>query len=496
MCRVSSAVTLDNRQPYRLSVAKERNESDALLEIIKNASGTEHPDLDFKRELSLDNVAQKSELAKDVASQANLPSGGSIVYGAENDGRLVGLLEAPDIDRVASILANRLQFAPPGIDCKRVKTPGAEPPRLPLILWIRVPANPYTIGTCFLSVDGTWKMPIRVGTLTKYLSPAEALSQHLQKERGIVPQLVGKHLNITYDSDPDPIEENLDSNLLPVLELPHSIWVARTDCRTETEVREACGNDLPPFRVAGGKIYSLRSTSEAHPSYSGAITSNGGAKPLQELLRQRDGRRMVIGLLNAEIGRYAVRKGLVPEVDGHRFYFPPEDGRPKSATWRPFTKTATREVVGVRKRSDGSVDHWFHFAVGLQIQDLRTRFALLLNPSWVFTYDGQQQLRSYKVAPVATPRMNREDNARILYNTQFWAQFLAGERGRIELPLCDGSLVVSTDTIKIKVPFGITADRISTLTTLPSDFAVPPDILWRDVPEVENEIQENLEKWT
>jgi hypothetical protein len=469
---------------------------DALTGLLRDAAGKEHPDLEFKRDLTLINAAQKSEFAKDVASQANLPSGGNIVYGAGDDGELVGLTEEPDIDQAASVLANRLQFAPPGIDCRRVDIPGAVAPRLPLALWVRVPANPYTVGTCFLSVDGTWKMPIRVDSVTKYLSPAEALSQHLQKVRGVPPQPVGKHASATYDSDPDDVVENLDSNLLPVLELPPSAWVARTNCRSEGEVREACGSDLPPFRVVRGKLYSLRPGVEAHPAYSAAITSSGGSKPLQELLRNRDDRRMVIGLLNAEIGRYALRKGLVPEVEGHRVYFPPEDGRPRSISWHSFTKKATREVVGTRKRSDGSVDHWFHFAVGLQIQDLRNRFALLLNPSWVFTYDGQQQLRSYEVAPVATPKMNREDNARILYNTQFWAQFLAGDGGRIESPLCDGPLIISTDTVKIKVPFGIAADRISTSPTTLSDADLPPEILWRDIAEVDDEVQQEIEKWT
>jgi hypothetical protein len=468
-----------------------------LLELLRAAGGREHPGIDFKRDIQVRTTAQKAELAKDVALQANLPEGGNLAYGVDESGNPVGLLDDPDPDLVASILVNRLQFAPPGIDCRVVPYQDPLPGRKPVLLWIRIPPNCYTIGTCFLAEDGNLRMPIRVDSLTKYLNPAESASLNLQRDREGPPRQVARLATMSYNAEPDATVELLDSNLLPVVELPRSVWIASTKCESENDVRKVCGGDLPPFRVIRGWLYTLRPTAESRFRFSSVTSTSGSLQALDKLLRNRDRRRVVIGLLNSELVRYALRRGLIAEEDGSRLYFPPEQGQPRSITWQSLSKKATREVVGIRLRTGGTVDHWFHFAVNLRLQDLGNRFAALINPGWVFTYDGHKLLRSFEVAPVATPKMNREDNARILYNTQFWAQFLSDGNRQIEIPLASGSLRISTETVKLRVPFGIAKDRISVPSNPTSESDLPPDILWSDVAEIDDETaEEPLEKWS
>ncbi|MFP3637008.1 helix-turn-helix domain-containing protein, partial [Bacillus sp. SIMBA_033] len=50
------------------------------------ALGAEKPDLDFKAELDLGNPAKKLDFIKDCAAMMNLPRGGYLVIGANDDG--------------------------------------------------------------------------------------------------------------------------------------------------------------------------------------------------------------------------------------------------------------------------------------------------------------------------------------------------------------------------------------------------------------------------
>src|SRR5439155_18289292 len=83
---------------------------------------------------------------------------------------------------------------------------------------------------------------------------------------------------------------------------------------------------------------------------------------------------------------------LVFDEDSGRLYFPPLGGRPWKCRWQAFQRQGTRTVVGVKRRPDGSVRHWDHFAVRLRIEDLSRAFALLVEPTWVFTKDGTAPL--------------------------------------------------------------------------------------------------------
>jgi hypothetical protein len=64
-----------------------------LLELL--AVGGEHPALDFKRELNLGDSAKKLDFIKDCAAMMNLPQGGYLVVGAEDNGTPAQNVGAP-----------------------------------------------------------------------------------------------------------------------------------------------------------------------------------------------------------------------------------------------------------------------------------------------------------------------------------------------------------------------------------------------------------------
>jgi hypothetical protein len=207
-----------------VSIAELIPVDDLLRELLKRAKAQEHPDIEFKSQLTVRSVSQKAEFAKDVALQANLPTGGNILYGFDNSGVPIGLSEPVSRDDLARVLANRLMFAPPGIEITRGTIQSPTNARVQ-IAWVRIPGNQFPTPTSFLGADGSWKMPIRVDTVTQYLTPVEAISHYRAKQKGSDAAALPP-LAISFGSEPDQVPETLESNLFPFLKLPSTLWVA------------------------------------------------------------------------------------------------------------------------------------------------------------------------------------------------------------------------------------------------------------------------------
>lgn len=478
---------------------------DELRDLLRRSQGGERPDIEFKAMLELRTPAQKAEFAKDVALQANLPSGGNLLCGFDNTGSPIGLSIPVPREDAARVLAGRLMFAPLNIEIRSVKIPDAAGSRVN-VLWVQVGANPYAVPTAFLDVDGTWKVPVRMDTVTRYLSAVEAIVHYRTREPETT-ALGPRFLPVSFNAEPDSVAETLDSNLFPFVRTPQVLWAGRTEAEVEDEVRAWCGKDVPPFRLWKGQILCLREYDECANAFSVALKQPGRLLPAQDFLRQRDARRVMIGLLNREIVSYAIAIPLggpeaimelnhSPSLPGHlvfdeesgRLYFPPLAGQPWKCQWQAFQRQGTRTVVGVKTRPDGSVRHWDHFAARLRIEDLGRAFALLIEPTWIFTRDGNAPLPSYRIVSVATRKMGLEDNARLLYNIHFWARLLSQGAPRISLPLGGGGAIVSREPIKISLKAGIAGD----LVTVP-DVSVDLDAEIDEIAPVETESEEERE---
>lgn len=479
---------------------------DELRDLLRRSKGAERLDIEFKAALELRTAAQKAELAKDVALQANSPSGGNLLYGFDNTGSPIGLPTPVVRDDVARVLAGRLMFAPLNIEIRSLEMQNSAGGQVD-VLWVTVGASPYAVPTAFLDTDGTWKVPMRVDTVTRYLSPVEAIALYRSREPE-APPLGPRFLPVSFSAEPDPVAETLDSNLFPFVRTPQVLWAGGTKAEAEEEVRAWCGSGVPPFRLWKGQILCLREYDECERSFSSALKEPGRLLPARDFLRQRDARRVMIGLLNKELTSYAIaipvggpdavtesdrspnpREHLVFDEEAGRLYFPPLAGKPWKYRWQAFQRQGTRTVVGVKLRPDGSVRHWDHFGTRLRIEDLGRTFALMIEPTWTFTRDGIVPLPSYRVVRVATRKMGLEDNARILYNVHFWACLLSQGAPRISLPLGGGGAIVSREPIRINLKAGIAADAV----TVP-DVSVDLDAEIDEIVPVETESEEERDR--
>jgi hypothetical protein len=464
-------------------VATSSDES-ALRELLRHAQKGERSDVEFKVKLDLDTHLQKAEFAKDVALQANLPAGGNIVYGVDDSGNIVGLSSPLEKDRLAGVLANRLMFAPNGIEIIPIQLDDSSGQRVELI-WIRVPASRNFIPTSFLGVDATFRMPVRIDTVTKYLTPVEAVAYYRGKEpRQLLSQ--GPIPSVIFDGNADEVDEVLETNLFPFISLPESVWVAATSAYTNEEVESVCGSSLLPYRLWRNQLFCLRASGECQV-FQDVLRSSPRLEPIGRMLKNRDSRRVFIGLLNDELLSYACGMDLLLDDSSGKVYFGPEGGKPRKLSWRAFSRTGTRTVAAPRLRSDGTVRHWYHFAMRLRTEDLEETLSLMIDPSWVFSKDGTTLIRSYSVTPLASSKTSLEDNARILYNRRFAIQFLSGDRKSIDLPVGYGGARISTEPVACRLKLGIKGDAI----------AVPEVDLDADIGEpapIPKELEDDLEE--
>lgn len=419
-----------------------------------------------------------------MALQSNLPDGGSIVYGIDDAGVVVGLAAEIPRDDVARVIADRTMCLPPGVSISLVEI---ENPKgaIVKVLWVVIPPNRYAEPTSFLDTTGVWKAPIRVDTVTKYLSPHEAIALYKGRGGDIRPA-VGAPPKPDYGSEPDKTEETLEANLFPFTQLPKFLWAGQTDATTDEEIKYRCQLDFFPFRLWNGQIVSVRPKDQCERVFEQALQREGKNIPLSAWLRRGDERRVVKSLLNKEIVAHALERGLRWDEETNRVFFTPENGRVRKLSWQSFSRPATRVVVGARTMPDGSIRHWYHFAARLRVEDFGDMFTLLIEPTWVFTRDGREILRSFWVAPLATRRMNLEDNARVLYNIRCWQQVLGGLAKGIELPLA-GGCTIAGQPATVEMESGILGDKIAVPEIDDPDSEVPEVIPLVEPDEEEDE---------
>jgi hypothetical protein len=74
----------------------------------------------------------------------------------------------------------------------------------------------------------------------------------------------------------------------------------------------------------------------------------------------------------------------------------------------------------------GRITYWEHEALGYKFQNFGPVWALMLEPGYVFTFDGKKGLLApEKINKLSTKRASRDYNSAVLNDLSFWAWLLA-----------------------------------------------------------------------
>jgi hypothetical protein len=249
--------------------------------------------------------------------------------------------------------------------------------------------------------------------------------------------------------------EEIYSNLLPVLDLPPTIFSAPTLCKKKTHVlAQAGGPNYIPCVLREGHVWTFANLALASYIALGVCGSEIQWTPTSEWERDEDRRRWLTELLHDCLHEHARDRSL-EAGRGRRYYFRPAQATYRRVRYRSFQNRVRRWVV----RQDRNSSYWVHTAADLQFVTLGNQFYLQIDPSYVITRDGREWVDGSVAGPMTTSITSGERNRKYLYNINFWKAWLADEVDRkqdsIDLLCGDATVKVSTRFVSGSAPFSV-----------------------------------------
>ncbi|QDV90772.1 helix-turn-helix protein [Phycisphaerae bacterium RAS2] len=283
------------------------------------------------------------------------------------------------------------------------------------------------------------------------------------------------------EAAPDPVQESLYCNLLPIDRLPQYVYMApiakslrspsgalpRKEKLKEIIRSEQSDNErpiVPAFRIVGEQVVSFHDLETAESFLAPIVDENATVSPVEEFAREEEGRKIIVSLLHMAISRYAIRfvgEGTLisDESKLHRYFFGPRDGKDNTIEWRPVKNKTTRTVAKACTRNS-HVEFWRHQAAYLKVVFLATKFYLHITPTWVLTRDGRCVIAGPKVGRIVSKWTAPERNMQVLYHVRFWTWALRrGRPGPISIRAGDQWMEIATVPASIVLNHGIADDQ-------------------------------------
>ena len=318
-----------------------------------------------------------------------------------------------------------------------------------------------------------------VSTIAGEPSRTSAARGQLITESGTIAQASIVADRAPVQSNPDPTDEILPCNLLPVISAPEFVWVAplaKGIASDKAQIKEEIHRQLsamgepiysPVFALNSGNVISFHDLGAEDGPFSTAVRSRETRRvPVASYVATPDTQRLFVNLLNMHIGRhcYSSRVGLVtaPDDQRRRYFFPvDEEGRDKQFRWRRSARPRT--VAKQYRDREGQIIFCRHLAAELPIARLGNRLFLKIIPTWLFTTDGRANslMKGKRVGVLAMRWLGRERNVQILYHTRFWAYVLSQGRSVINVHAGDQSLLIDTQPAFVRLRFGIKDDHLN-----------------------------------
>lgn len=235
--------------------------------------------------------------------------------------------------------------------------------------------------------------------------------------------------------------EQLYSNLLVVKRGPKSIWVAPTEAKDFSEIRELISGFLPPFTVSGGKLYTLADlVDDRCPLRNFCETKEICSIPAEQWANANDNdtRRDYVFLLNQLLGSHLRRCGLAYSRDFQRNYFPRENDTEtifKEDWYNVRTARAAPPRTVARYYEYGLTKFWRHLAVNLSFRHIGSSWFLQVIPKYFFTEDGEIPCSKELVGPYTTGIKAVERNLHVFNHVLFWSDVLSSRHPVIKLSL-------------------------------------------------------------
>jgi hypothetical protein len=229
------------------------------------------------------------------------------------------------------------------------------------------------------------------------------------------------------------------ANILEVVTLPRDVFHAGTELQHHKQLFAALPNEwLPPSMFIGGRLYSFHDFKDPQNPLASVVDAGDiEALSLGEFAADEEGERRLVQMLNLSLEKHLYRRGLIVDRKRKRTYFPRTEAGPRSIAYQARLRRAKRTVVKARvSPRTGKVSYWEHEALGYRFDKFGGTWGLLLEPGYVFTFDGAKGLLApERVNRLSTKRAARDYNATVHQDLSFWAWCLSAGAGNFALDL-------------------------------------------------------------
>lgn len=216
-------------------------------------------------------------------------------------------------------------------------------------------------------------------------------------------------------------------------------------------------DELVPFFLAdNGKLHAFHDLrNPANPFAEVVDFEQVELKRTTVMLKDAEGRRRYIRLLNSSLNKYAGRRGVRFDRDHKRFYFTTEEGKERSVKYRPLNaQHTTRNVVWqpTTKATGERKKFWYHLAAGLRFEQFGDgQWCFVIRPERHLTLDGVTPLEPEKIGPKVTRLKARMYNEGYLSEVNFWRDYLSGGQPRFRMNFGKQSISIDTRLVTFDV---------------------------------------------
>ena len=258
------------------------------------------------------------------------------------------------------------------------------------------------------------------------------------------------------DSDilPDSMQEELFSNIFPVVKTPEFVYSAPINSqislypwyKLKEEIAVKC-----PYIIREHKLFTFENLQKPDSSFKRFIEEPSDLVKVEEWMRQ-DKAGWLMQLLNCAAFECCESKiGLQQHpTSKSTFFFRAQNGG-------DVVKNGKTVVQNILKFG-GAIDYLSHDAVSLNFLRLEQSPYLVIKPRYVFTKDGKTLLEERRAGPLALQWAQKEYNPQFLERIKFWVSILKTGNS-INIPTGGEPIEVSTIPINISLQVGIAWDQ-------------------------------------
>ncbi|MEL7322599.1 MAG: DUF4365 domain-containing protein [Pseudomonadota bacterium] len=256
--------------------------------------------------------------------------------------------------------------------------------------------------------------------------------------------------------------EMLYSNVLPVLQMPDTVWVTPVvpEKQPSFHQRLSGANWIPPYFYASGILTTLIDPETPGTAFEGFIDEGGIEQfDLDDWLgHDTDNDYRLRALLNSTLHRHLRHLGLSFLKSHRRYFFSDglDEETPLRRKWRNTRTGKTPTRIVSKYHVYGKNKFYRHLAFDARFDRFGDRWGIVIDPKVHFSFDGYKRWEGKTARSYAIRARSDEWNNHYLNNILFWADQLSKGKDTFDLTIGDELICVASGVpLQVETTFSI-----------------------------------------